>query len=122
MLKTITLLAAAFLAGKAFAAPASPLVGVWVEINGPGMARIAPCATLPDRLCAIGLARKAGASPVETGLVLSDIRAAGSNRWRGSYHDGNRTLPATLRIVGPQRVEMKVCLFVLCQTASYQRG
>jgi uncharacterized protein (DUF2147 family) len=122
MFKHIILVTAGLVAGQALAAPASPLVGVWVEVNGPGMARIAPCSAAPDRLCVTGLSRKAGGVTVEIGLVMTDIRATGSNRWRGTYLDGKRTLPATLRIVGERRVELKVCLLFLCQTASYERS
>jgi uncharacterized protein (DUF2147 family) len=119
MFRTLCIAAACFFAGQATAAPPSPLVGVWVEVNGPGMARIAPCADAPDRLCAMGLARRTGA---ETGLVMTGISADGANRWRGTYHDGNRKLPATLRLPQANRVDMKVCLFVICQTAHYARN
>lgn len=101
----------------------SPLLGTWTEINGPGAARIEPCRTTPGRLCATGLARRANGQPgqVETGLVLSDVTLEGPNRWRGTYHDGKRLLPATLRLMSPRVVEMKVCILMFCQTAQYAR-
>ncbi len=102
----------------------SPLVGTWTEINGPGAARIEPCGNLPGRLCATGLARRANGQPgrVDDGIVLSDIAVDGPNRWRGTYHDGKRLLPATLRLMSPRVVEMKVCIFMFCQTAHYARA
>jgi uncharacterized protein (DUF2147 family) len=122
MFKPIAIAIAAFISGQAFATPASPLLGVWVEVNGPGLARIAPCSATPARLCATGLARQSGGAPIDTVLVMTDIRPDGANRWRGIYHDNSRKLSATLRFVHDNRVEMKVCLFILCQTASYQRS
>ncbi|OYY89976.1 MAG: hypothetical protein B7Y45_09650 [Sphingomonas sp. 28-66-16] len=102
----------------------SPLLGIWTEINGPGAARIEPCNQGPARLCATGLARRANGQPgrVDDGIVLSDITLDGPNRWRGTYHDGKRLLPATLRLMSPRVVEMKVCILVFCQTARYARA
>jgi uncharacterized protein (DUF2147 family) len=121
MLKRIILLATAFVAGQAVATPTSPLIGMWVEVNGTGMARIGPCSTSVDRLCATGIARRSG-TLLETGLVMSDIRTSGANRWRGTYLDNGRSLPATLKRVGERHIELKVCIFVLCQSATYERG
>ncbi len=102
----------------------SPLLGTWTEINGPGAARIEPCNKKPGRLCATGLASRAKGQPgqVETGLVLSDVTIDGPNLWRGTYHDGKRQLPATLRLMSPRVVEMKVCILMFCQTARYSRA
>lgn len=102
----------------------SPLVGVWIEVNGPGAARIEPCRQLQDRLCAIGMAPRSNGQTgmVDDGIVLSDLKLDGVNRWRGSYHDGNRLLPATVRFMSPQVVEMKVCVFVICQSVRYARS
>ncbi|MFZ4690094.1 MAG: hypothetical protein ACOYLS_12710 [Polymorphobacter sp.] len=102
----------------------SPLLGVWIEVNGPGAARIEPCKQMQDRLCAIGLARRAKGQPglVDDGIVLSDLKLDGTNRWRGSYHDGKRLLPATVRFMSSQVVEMKVCILVICQSARYTRA
>ncbi len=102
----------------------SPLLGVWVEIDGPGAARIEPCKQMQDRLCAIGLARRANGQPglVDDGIVLSDLTLDGPNRWRGSYHDGKRRLPATVKLTSQQVVEMKVCVLVICQSVRYSRA
>lgn len=121
MKKLFCLLAIAFFFGKATAAPSSPLIGLWLEVDGPGIARIEPCANNRKQLCAMGLSRRSGAVAIETGIALSAIQPTGENRWRGSYHDGKRKLPATLRMANANRVEMKVCILVLCQTATYTR-
>lgn len=121
MIKHLLITALAFAAGQAHAAPASPLIGVWIEVNGPGMARIAPCPNVDGALCATGLARRAQGGTTDTGIVLSDIRAAESNRWQGLHHQGKQRLPATLRLADADRVEMKVCLLLFCQTARYTR-
>jgi uncharacterized protein (DUF2147 family) len=102
----------------------APLLGVWIEVNGPGAARIEPCKGMPDRLCAVGLAKRSNgqAGLVDDGIVLSGLRLDGPKRWRGSYHDGKRLLPATIRFMSPHVVEMKVCIFVICQSARYARA
>jgi uncharacterized protein (DUF2147 family) len=102
----------------------APLLGVWIEVNGPGAARIEPCKGMPERLCAVGLARRTNgqAGLADDGIVLSDLKLDGPNSWRGRYHDGKRLLPATVRFMSPQVVEMKVCVFVICQSARYARA
>jgi uncharacterized protein (DUF2147 family) len=115
------LLAAAFVAGLASANPSSPLLGVWIEMNGPGVARIDHCPDNPGRLCAVGLARGADGSHEPTGPVLEGIRPDGANRWRATYLDGGRRFPATLRLTGEHRVEMRVCILVLCERVTFTR-
>jgi uncharacterized protein (DUF2147 family) len=122
MLRTCLIAFASFWAGQASAAPVSPLLGVWAEVNGPGMARLAPCPRSAELVCATGLSRNSAGKVTEKGLVLTDVRLEGANRWRGTYHDGSRKLPATLRMAGPNQVQMKVCLLVICQTATYARA
>lgn len=121
MLKNILIALLVFFAVNAQAGTISPLIGTWNEVNGPGMARINSCAVAKSTLCATGLGRNASGQIVDTGLVLTDVRPDGVNRWRGTYHEGKRKLPATLRLVSPQQVTMKVCLLVICQTATYAR-
>lgn len=123
MMTTLLVALAAIVGGQptaAAAAKVSPLAGTWSEVKGPGLARIGPCPDAPTLLCAMGLDRRAPGRP-ETGLVLTGIRPSGPAKWRGTYHDGSRRLPATIRFSGPQQVEMKVCLVVICQTATYAR-
>jgi uncharacterized protein (DUF2147 family) len=123
MWMTKLLLMTAALAEAAPHAASSPLLGVWTEIDGPGAARIVPCAQRTGQLCAIGLAPQANGRPerAESGIVLSDLTPIGGNRWRGTYHDGGRRLPATLRLMSPRVVEMKVCILLFCQSARYRR-
>lgn len=123
MFITKLLLMTAVLSEAAAMPNPSPLLGNWTEINGPGAARIEPCRKVAGRLCAVGLAKRAKgqADQVETGIVLSEIAMEGPNRWRGMYHDGKRLLPATLRLMSPRVVEMKVCILFFCQAARYAR-
>jgi uncharacterized protein (DUF2147 family) len=101
---------------------ASPLLGIWIEDNGPGAARIAPCTEAPQRLCATGYDRLPNGKIGRKGaVVLRDLQPDGKNRWRGTYLDGDRKLPATVRLVANGKVTMRVCLLVLCQTATYAR-
>lgn len=103
-------------------ASASPLLGLWTEDGGPGAARIAPCATAPQRLCATGYDRLPdGSVGRQRAVVLRDLKADGQKRWRGTYLDGTRKLPAVVSLVAPGAVTMRVCLLVFCQTAKYKR-
>lgn len=106
---------------KADAATPSPLLGTWREVGGPGMARIEHCKKTQGALCATGLDGGGSGQIVETGLVLSDIRPNGTDRWKGTYHDGKRKLPAKLSLIDPGKVKMRVCMLMLCQTAVYTR-
>lgn len=121
MMKYLALLAASFLAGHAASGTPATLVGVWVEVNGPGAAMIGPCPDQPRQLCAIGLDRRDLKPAAAAKVVLSGLEANGAGRWQGRYHDGSRTLPATLRLTGENNVTMKVCIFIVCQSASYVR-
>jgi uncharacterized protein (DUF2147 family) len=111
------------LATAASAAAPSPLDGVWSEINGPGAARIAPCSRQGQAMCATALRRAAGGAPVASDghLVLRSVVPDGNNRWKGTYIDGSRALPATLRFAARDVVEMKVCILFICQSARYRR-
>jgi len=109
------------IAFKTHAAAPSPLVGTWTEIGGPGMARIESCKTADGALCAVGLSRNKVGKIVETGLVLSDVRPDGTDRWKGTYHHGKQKLPATLSLIDQRQVKMRVCMLMLCQTAVYAR-
>lgn len=121
MLKNCLVFILLFIAVKLNAATPSPLVGTWQEIGGPGIARIGPCAAAPQALCATGLSRNKSGQLVETGLVLSGVTATGSGRWKGTYRADGRKLPATLQLLSPQRVKMKVCILAFCQSATYQK-
>lgn len=122
MFKNCLILILIVIAFKVDAAnPPSPLVGTWQEVGGTGMARIEPCAATPQALCATGLARNKAGKIVETGLVLSGVTATGRDAWKGTYRGDGRKLPATLQLLSPQRVRMKVCLLVVCQSATYEK-
>ncbi len=110
------------LAGAA-AADTAGLHGVWTASDGSGAARIAPCADRPERLCATVIADtpEPGAPSSVGAVVLSNLAPAGAGRWRGLYHDGEQTLPVTLRARGADRIEMRVCVGVFCASEHYRR-
>jgi uncharacterized protein (DUF2147 family) len=121
MLKPI--LAAALVYALAGECRAQSLEGTWAEIDGPGAARLMPCPGQPETICGYALAR-AGDGGISTklgGRVLEAIAPAGSSRWKGRYVDDGRNLPATLTLKAADRVDMKVCLAIVCQTARYRR-
>jgi uncharacterized protein (DUF2147 family) len=108
-------------ASTANAKASSPLVGTWSEVDGRGMARIDSCETQKSALCATGLSRNRAGQIVEVGLVVSDIRPDGKNRWSGTYHQGKRRLPATIYLIDGRQVKLTVCIAMICQTANYTR-
>ncbi len=104
------------------AAQESPLLGMWTENGGPGAARIGPCSAAPTLLCATGYDRNAdGSVGRKRGIVLRDLKADGKNRWRGTYLDGSRKLPATVTLTANGKVTMRVCLLMFCQSVTYTR-
>jgi uncharacterized protein (DUF2147 family) len=73
-------------------------------------------------LCATGYDRNAdGSVGRKRGIVLRDLKADGKNRWRGTYLDGSRKLPATVTLTANGKVTMRVCLLMFCQSVTYTR-
>jgi len=124
-MKLVTILITALLLmANTLPSPPSPLAGVWTEIDGPGAARIAPCASNTRALCALGLEKRKDGSISQNpgGVVLQNVIVKGKDRWSGTYLNGKQKLPATIKLVGGNIVEMKVCMAaIICQTARYRR-
>lgn len=124
-MKTFLFAACALAAtASAFASEASDLRGTWTSADGAATVRIAACPTAADRLCAVVVADKP--EPGERSAVgeigMSGIVADGQDRWRGQYHNGDQKLPATLRMRGADRIDMRVCVGLFCSTDQYRRA
>lgn len=116
-------LLASTIALSAVASEAPTIRGTWTAQDGAATVRIAACPTAPERLCAVVIADKP--EPGERSAVgeigMSDIVADGANRWRGQYQNGAQRLPATLRLRGADRIDMRVCVGLFCSTDQYRR-
>jgi len=117
-------LVASTVAMSAVASEAPNLRGNWTAADGAATVRIDACKSASDRLCAVVIADKPDAdAPSAVGEIgMSDIVADGPNRWRGQYHNGAQRLPATLRMRGADRIDMRVCVGLFCSTEQYRRA
>lgn len=111
-------------ATSAFASEATDLRGTWTAADGAATVRIAACPNAADRLCAVVIDDKPepGARSAVGEIGMSGIVADGQNRWRGQYHNGDQKLPATLRMRGADRIDMRVCVGLFCSSEQYLRA
>lgn len=116
-------IAAVVALAAATATPAPSLVGIWEAADRSSLARIAPCAPGAVPLCATTLKETLlpGEAPTVGKVILRDIVAARPAQWKGTYMLGSTGLPATVRLIEPDLVEMKVCRWVFCQSGRYRR-
>lgn len=98
-------------AQSAPAASPSPIEGLWRASDGSASARIAICQDNQAALCATASGR----------VVVSNLRQVSAKLWRGSYHDGNDRLPATVELRNRDLAAMTACKWILCQTVTYRR-
>ena len=96
------------------------LVGTWQSADGRVVARIAPCSADAAALCANTLIENAGATAAGR-LVMTGLKPSQQSVWKGKYLLDGSALPATLRLVGADLVEIKVCRWFLCQSDRYRR-
>jgi uncharacterized protein (DUF2147 family) len=111
-------------ATSAFASEASDLRGTWTTADGAATVRIAACPNAADRLCAVVIGDKPepGARSAVGEIGMSEIVPNGQNRWRGQYHNGEQKLPATLRMRGADRIDLRVCVGIFCSTDQFLRA
>jgi uncharacterized protein (DUF2147 family) len=110
------------------ASQASPAVldikGDWVVDDGSAVARVAPCAYEPSRLCAIVIQEvlAPGEESALNQIVVRDIRPTKQGQFSGHYQIGpQKTLPATIKIRSATVLEMKVCMGIFCDTIKLVR-
>ena len=110
------------------ASQASPAVsdikGDWVLDDGSAVARVAPCAYAPSRLCAIVIQEvlAPGEESALNQIVVRDIRPTKQGQFSGHYQIGpQKTLPATIKIRSATVLEMKVCMGIFCDTIKLVR-
>lgn len=110
------------------ASQAAPLVvdikGDWILEDGSAVTRVAPCAREQTRLCATVI-QEVLAPGDESSLgqvVVHDIRQTKPGQFSGHYQVGpQKLLPATIKVRGPNALEMKVCMSIFCDTIKLVR-
>lgn len=111
--------------GASQASPAvSDIKGDWVLDDGSAVARVAPCAYAPSRLCAIVIQEilAPGEESALNQIVVRDIRPTKQGQFSGQYQIGpQKTLPATINIRSATVLEMKVCMGIFCDTIKLVR-
>jgi uncharacterized protein (DUF2147 family) len=98
--------------------------GDWILEDGSAVTRVAPCAREQTRLCATVI-QEVLAPGDESSLgqvVVHDIRQTKPGQFSGQYQVGpQKLLPATIKVRGPNALEMKVCMSIFCDTIKLVR-
>jgi uncharacterized protein (DUF2147 family) len=119
-------------AGPAFASSGEALEGQWRNPKGSIVVRVAPCGgsycgtvvRASDK--AKAGARKGGTPNLIGTRILSNLRPAGKNTYRGQAFEPKRKIraPAIVRVVGPNAIEVKGCAIggmLLCKEQRWTR-
>lgn len=129
------ILTAAELVLLAHAVPAaasaqSTLSGEWKNPKGTVIVRLGPCG---NYLCGVVVnaterakasARKGGTPNLVGTRILSGLRSNGDGTFKGQAFDPKRNIraPATVRLVGPDALEIRGCAFMfLCKEQRWTR-
>ncbi len=108
------------------------LEGQWRNPKGNVVVRVAPCG---NSLCgtvveasdkAKATARKGGTPRLVGTRILSGLRATGEGRYKGQVFDPKRNIraPATIKLIGPNALEVKGCAIagmLLCKEQRWTR-
>ena len=119
----------------AVAVPASAqaaLEGKWRNPKGSVVVQVAPCGsaycgTVVDASAkAKATARKGGTPNLIGTRILSNLRRAGNGTFRGQAFDPKRNIraPATIRVLGPDAIEVEGCAIagmLLCKEQRWTR-
>jgi uncharacterized protein (DUF2147 family) len=134
-MKTILTTAALALLATAVPVTASAqaaLEGQWRNPKGSIVVRVAPCGgsycgtVVRASEKARAGARKGGTPSLIGTRILSNLRPAGKNTYRGQAFDPKRNIraPATVKMVGPNAIEVKGCAIggmLLCKEQRWTR-
>ena len=114
------------------AAAQAALEGEWRNPKGNVVVKLAPCG---DAWCgtvvdatekAKATARKGGTPNLIGTRILSDLRAEGDGRFKGKVFDPKRNIraPATIKLLGPNAIEVRGCAIagmLLCKEQRWTR-
>lgn len=134
MKRIIATAAALFAAAAAPAAAAAqaPLEGRWKNPKGSVVVKVAPCGSA---WCAVVVdasekakanARRGGTPNLIGTRILSGVRPAGKGTFRGQAFDPKRNIraPATIKLLGPNAIEVRGCAIggmLLCREQRWTR-
>jgi uncharacterized protein (DUF2147 family) len=108
------------------------LEGEWRNPKGSVVVKVAPCGsswcgTVVDASAkAKRSARKGGTDPLIGTRILSNLRPAGNDRFKGHVFDPKRNIraPATIKVIGPNAIEVRGCAIagiLLCKEQRWTR-
>ena len=108
------------------------LEGQWKNPKGSVVVRVSPCGpmwcgTVVDASAKAEASARKGGTPNLVGTrILSNVRAAGEGRFKGQVFDPKRNIraPATIRLLGPNALEVRGCAIagiLLCKEQRWTR-
>jgi uncharacterized protein (DUF2147 family) len=119
------------LLATASATAAAPLEGHWANPKHSVIVKVARCGAaycgtvVQASPKAKATARRGGTAHLVGTSILSGVRPSGDGVYRGRAFDPKRNIkaPATIRIVGPDTLEVRGCIIggVLCKTQRWTR-
>jgi uncharacterized protein (DUF2147 family) len=100
----------------------SPLLGDWRAEDGSAVARVAPCRQGAGLCATVIEERPAPDEEATLGQVMVRNLVPSRNAWTGVYGSQDQSLAARVRLLNPNRIELRVCVnILLCETARYER-
>jgi len=114
------------------AAAQAALEGQWKNPKGSVVVQVSPCGSnwcgtvVEASAKAKASARKGGTPNLIGTRILTNLRPTGSNRFKGQAFDPKRNIraPATIKVVGPNAIEVKGCAIagmLLCKEQRWTR-
>ena len=114
------------------AAAQAALEGQWRNPKGSVTVKVAPCGrnwcgTVVDASAKAKASARKGGTPNLIGTrILTGLRPAGDDRFKGQVFDPKRNIraPATIKVIGPNAIEVKGCAiagFLLCKEQRWTR-
>ena len=113
------------------AAASAPVVGTWSNPKGSVVVRVTPCG---EGYCgtvvkasdkAKAKARQGGTPNLIGTRILSNLKPAGNATFKGRAFDPKRNIraPATIRMIGPNAIEVRGCAVagILCKEQRWTR-
>ncbi len=105
-------------------APNTDISGEWVDEDGIATARLAPCATNDKLLCGtvIHEVLEPGDESELGKVVIKDIRPTKPGQFSARYRIDDRNYwPVTLKALSPNRLELKICFGLVCESVRLRR-
>jgi uncharacterized protein (DUF2147 family) len=105
-------------------APTIDISGEWVDEDGIATARLGPCASNDKLLCGtvIHEVLEPGEESELGKVVIKDIRPTKPGQFSARYRIDDRNYwPVTLKALSPNRLELKICFGLVCESVRLRR-